>query len=508
MIILIKVLVLVLFLFIPALIVNAVDVVKEEIEHITQQSKISEEIYETFLRKVHTLKQLKRKLLTWLKAELGTEIFYQVLIQLILLMMYNTDTPTQSGLDAMFAQDSSDKSIISPQVFLAFSIIWSLKTCITTHVKAAKVEKDFLPFTSSLVLYVQTTVGTVKRLGVMFFFFAPFFGHLNLLQHWKAELKPWKSRDYINFKEDMMFIGNVSMPWSSINRADYTNPSKPTPPGYTLYTGLDLGEAYLVFLLVLVLQVVSIFLCKLYTTEQFKRKSFLQKIMHSVENCSLVSPLLDWDTETGNVAAHRKKMQQVKEEMSAAMLMNFFWHAVMLVPILFTGTKVRARHQLLKMTIGTFPEEEETYNLVTILMIVLPIGLLLLSFLELGLFLLYNGKMHPWKAIFVQPEEVHFQTNETLSVKSDENSEILESEEEDIDAKAVTLGPVIDDTSVSDRSNTRETAVEKQVLITESKRVYQKELDLETPGVTENEGSSGNGPAVDEPEEIEECTKL
>ena len=160
------------------------------------------------------------------------------------------------------------------------------------------------------------------------------------------------------------------------------------------------------------------------------------------------------------------------------------------------------------MTIGTFPEEEETYNLVTILMIVLPIGLLLLSFLELGLFLLYNGKMHPWKAIFVQPEEVHFQSNETLSVKSDENNEILESVEEDIDAKAVTLGPVIDDTSVSDRSNTRETAVEKQVLITESKRVYQKELDLETPGVTENEGSSGNGPAVDEPEEIEECTKL
>jgi hypothetical protein len=187
------------------------------------------------------------------------------------------------------------------------------------------------------VLYAQTTVGTVKRLGVMFFFFAPFCGHLNLLHHLKAELKPWKSIPNVNYKEDMMFIGNVHTPWNSINRADYTNPSKPTTPGYNIYTGLDLGHAYLVFLLVLLLQVVRIFLCKLYTTEQFKRKSILKKIMHSVENCSLTSPLQDWDTETGDVAAHRNRMQQVKVEMSVAMLVNFFWNAVMLVPILFTG---------------------------------------------------------------------------------------------------------------------------------------------------------------------------
>ena len=134
-----------------------------------------------------------------------------------------------------------------------------------------------------------------------------------------------------------MFIGNVSIPWSSINRADYTNPSKPTTPGYNLYTGLDLGQAYLVFLLVLLLQVVSIFLCKLYTTEQFKRQSTLHKIMHSVENCSLTSPLQDWDTEIGDVTAHSMRMQQVKVEMSVAMLINFFWNAVMLVPLLFTG---------------------------------------------------------------------------------------------------------------------------------------------------------------------------
>jgi hypothetical protein len=76
------------------------------------------------------------------------------------------------------------------------------------------------------------------------------------------------------------------------------------------------------------------------------------------------------------------------------------------------------------MSIGTFPEEDESYNLVTILMIVLPIGLLLLSFLEWGIFLLYNGKMHPWKDIFVvEQEDDYSQDNvDTVSLNTNENS--------------------------------------------------------------------------------------
>ena len=60
---------------------------------------------------------------------------------------------------------------------------------------------------------------------------------------------------------------------------------------------------------------------------------------------------------------------------------------------------MRARHHLLLMTIGTFPEEENTFTLVTILMCVLPLGLVITSLLEWGLFLLYNRMLHPWKEI-------------------------------------------------------------------------------------------------------------
>ena len=336
----VRFMILLLFLFIPALILNAVDVIKEAIHEMTKYSKASEEVYEKFLRKLHILKNLQRKLMAWLKAELGTEIIYQVLIQLILLMMFETQTPTQRGLDAIFAKSSAEDYLISSQIFLIFSIIWSLKTCITTHVKAAKVEKDFLPFTSTLILLAQTSVATLKRIGIMFFYFTPFFGNLNLLQHWKAELKPWKAKPYVNYKEDILYIGNVTLPWSTINRADYTDRKNPTPPTYTEYTGLSLGEAYLVFLLLICLQVISVFLCKLYTAEQFKRKGLLQKILHSLENCSFVSPAQDWDMETGDIEAHWQRIKQVKVEVIITMFINFLWHVAMLFPLLYTGNLI------------------------------------------------------------------------------------------------------------------------------------------------------------------------
>jgi len=64
------------------------------------------------------------------------------------------------------------------------------------------------------------------------------------------------------------------------------------------------------------------------------------------------------------------------------------------------------RHKLLERTIGTFKEEDEAYNLVTSLMILIPSSLLILSTLEMVLFLIYNTKMHPWKALLVSQQEL------------------------------------------------------------------------------------------------------
>jgi hypothetical protein len=143
--------------------------------------------------------------------------------------------------------------------------------------------------------------------------------------------------------------------------------------------------------------------------------------------------------------------------------------------------KVRARHQLLQMTIGTFPEEGETYKLGTILMILLPIGLLFLYFLEWGLFLIYNEKMHPWKAIFVTEQEDDYSQDsvDMVSLNTNGNSDCLEN----IDIRNIQQMTEMDNTSVSDKSFIIGTSVHDP----EATQELEEQLALE---------------------EIEECTKL
>ena len=79
------------------------------------------------------------------------------------------------------------------------------------------------------------------------------------------------------------------------------------------------------------------------------------------------------------------------------------------------------RHKLLERTIGTFKEEDEAYNLVTSLMILIPSSLFILSTLEMVLFLIYNTKMHPWKALLVSQQEL-LDSMESSDEESDESA--------------------------------------------------------------------------------------
>ena len=111
---------------------------------------------------------------------------------------------------------------------------------------------------------------------------------------------------------------------------------------------------------------------------------------------------------------------------------------------LHSGMRVRSRHHLLQMTIGTFPEENETYTLLTTLMFVLPIGLVTASLLEWGLFILYNYKLHPWREILKSDQSDDYSgdsivTEDIVSVRSIEHSEILKNvNTEDVHTEHIT----------------------------------------------------------------------
>ena len=64
-------------------------------------------------------------------------------------------------------------------------------------------------------------------------------------------------------------------------------------------------------------------------------------------------------------------------------------------------------------------------------MMILPSALLILSLLEMGLFLLYNTKMHPWKALLVDPFPSNTPDSGESDAKNDTLSNLTESKLED-----------------------------------------------------------------------------
>ena len=64
-------------------------------------------------------------------------------------------------------------------------------------------------------------------------------------------------------------------------------------------------------------------------------------------------------------------------------------------------------------------------------MMILPSALLFLSLLEMGLFLLYNTKMHPWKALLVGPFPSNTPDSKEYDAKNYTPSDITESKLED-----------------------------------------------------------------------------
>ena len=68
------------------------------------------------------------------------------------------------------------------------------------------------------------------------------------------------------------------------------------------------------------------------------------------------------------------------------------------------GFSVRGRHELLQGAIGTFPEEDHAYTMVTTLMWALPIIICIAAILDIGFVYLYMKKAHPWIGILIDEE--------------------------------------------------------------------------------------------------------
>lgn len=312
--------------------------------------EITQTSAQQIIEKMGRVRFIRYEYVAFLRNELGTETVFQLTGQIILLLLAQTETPTVTGFQTMFQK--SKILGISSDVLLSISIMLSLKTCFSLHLKSISQEKPHFPFTAKATILLFAILGTLQRVAILVAYFFPFFGHLSLLQHWQAEQIPWASRETIayhsgkaylnktvNFATDTLHLpGGRTVAWAELNRANYEDPEQPTPPSYTLYTGLSLGEAFAVFGVILLLHVTTVIAVKRCTVHRFcQRKTALEMIVHGLENTNLAYPAWDWDHITGDVAAHRRESKRVAMEILLTLLTNFCWSVVMLAPLFLTS---------------------------------------------------------------------------------------------------------------------------------------------------------------------------
>ena len=126
--------------------------------------------------------------------------------------------------------------------------------------------------------------------------------------------------------------------WGDLDRWNYSNSTKGTPPDYTEYTGLSLKWTFGHFFLITAVQFVLILISKIFTSKAFTRKeNFLYKFLHLLLSLNFASPFEDWDMGRFSVKEYRERQKLTKKEMAWSLSVNIIFSLVMMVPLWYTG---------------------------------------------------------------------------------------------------------------------------------------------------------------------------
>ena len=139
----------------------------------------------------------------------GVEIFYQIGLQVVLLLLTVTKTATVGGFEIYFKKDPKHDFGLdfSPDFIIFLSVLWSLKTAIFRHVKILSMEKGFFGFKAKIAAFLWGLVASVRRVLGIVAFFIPCLGLMNLLWHWHGEQYPFSAR-----KAQVMRLGVTPSP--------------------------------------------------------------------------------------------------------------------------------------------------------------------------------------------------------------------------------------------------------------------------------------------------------
>ena len=355
---------------------------------------------------------------------LGLEVVIQVTIQILVLLLNRTDTPTTGGLETIFDGGNGRCYGNATQV-LVLSVLWSIFTSIRMKAKFIFLEKGFCPTTSQLVVVAWATFATLRRILSLITVFIPPMGLFNLLHHWKWEQVPFdirieNAKGLISYEDKIsLFSLKATILWSDLDRTDYSDPQYPVPPSYAHYTLLTLQETFIVLIGLSFVQLLATWVIKVWSSKDFRKESYkTNKLIHLLENINFASPFKDWDDGDYTAQEFKKRAKAVQKEVLGTQAIHFISTVVMLVPLWYTGKEIfddshvqigthfhflnpptafqiEARHIFLVTLLGKVkPEETESLETAWTLVITITTCLCVFSMMEAMFYYLFSSAVN------------------------------------------------------------------------------------------------------------------
>ena len=311
---------------------------------------------------IEAKEKLKRILHHHVKLELGLETIYQLIITLILLFLSYTETPSQRGLEAVFNEDLNGWTLLA----LVSSIILSVMSCISSHLKGLTASREHFPAKSQIVASIFSLVGIMLRVMVVVMYFAVPLGLFNLHRHLQGEQIPYHI-DVLDLVGDnghgpISLGDNPPFEWDDVDRfvkngsllhfTEYgeiivntigMNPEQNpyylvSPPSYTLYVGLEWRTYLFIFFGHVGIHAISLFIAKYLLSIDFRKHfNWLDKIIHSLENTNIPYNAREWDDGKGDAEEHRNRMVENWFEVGVVIIINFVFNGVLLIPLCYLG---------------------------------------------------------------------------------------------------------------------------------------------------------------------------
>ena len=269
-------------------------------------------------------------------------MYIQVTVQILLLMLYQTETPTTGGLTTIFKQTTFG---LDPTAFFILSTSWSLLSCVRMHTKLISLEKGFCKFTTKLSIFVWGTFATLRRVLSLVAFFIPSLGIFSILHHYEWDKIPFRSRHNYALThsfsptDQIKLVGlNETLFWSDLDRWDYSDPNNPTAPPLSSYTLLSLEDTFLAGVGLLVVHILAILIVKIIASPEFrKRGNFTNKLVHILENVNYATPFSDWDEGDHSIPEYTARYWRTVKEMFATFTINILVTGLMMIPLWYTG---------------------------------------------------------------------------------------------------------------------------------------------------------------------------